>query len=447
MHWRELYQSKRTSAAEALAAVRSGDRVYIHQGCNHPDELIRALVARAGELRGVRILHLATMGDAPYTRPEFEGVFRHAAVFMGSNVRRAVQEGRADYIPVFLSEVEGLIERGEIGIDVALLQCAPPDAYGNLSLGTGIDCSLTAARFARRVIVEVNDQCPRTCGDTFLRLDQVHAIVECSHPLAEYHKTPAQQVHRAIARHIAELVPDGATLQLGIGAIPDSVLEYLRGHKDLGIHSEMVSDGVIDLIESGVINNARKTLHPRKVIAGFVLGTRRLFDFIHENPVFEFHPSRYVNDPFVIARNANMVAINSAVEVDITGQVCADSIGPLPFSGVGGQVDFVRGAARSQGGRPILSLPSTAKGGTVSRIVPVLKPGAGVVTSRADVHYVITEHGVAYLHGKTLGERAQALIAIAHPRFRDELSAYARQVGYLDKRIFAAPPGAALPGA
>lgn len=439
MHWTELYRSKLTSAAGALAAVQSGDLVFVHQGCNDPAVLIGALVERAHELRDVKLLHLATMGEAPYVRSEFEDSFRHAAVFIGSNVRRAVQEGRADYIPIFLSEVEDLIERGEIRVDVALLQCSPPDAHGFLSLGTAIDCALTAARQARRVIVEVNDQCPRTLGDTVLPVSRVDAIVECSHPLSEYHKTPAFEVHRAVARHIAEMIPDGATLQLGIGAIPDSVLEYLRDRKDLGVHSEMVSDGVIDLIEAGVINNERKTLHPRKVIAGFVLGTRRLFDFIHENPIFEFHPTRYTNDPFVIARNDNMVAINSALEVDITGQVCSDSIGPLPYSGVGGQVDFVRGAARSRGGRPIIALPSTAKGDTISRIVPALKPGAGVVTSRADVHYVATEYGVAYLHGKTLGQRAEALIAIAHPKFRDELSRYAREVGYLRRKVVPHP--------
>jgi 4-hydroxybutyrate CoA-transferase len=434
MKWTELYRSKLTTADRALEAVQSGQRVLIHQGCNEPEELVKALVNRGHELRDVEVIHMATMGSADYTRPEFEGHFRHSTFFIGGNVRQAVQEGRADYVPIFLHEIEGLFTSGAVPIDVALIQCSRPDDYGYLSLGTGIDVTLTAAKCARHVIAEVNDQCPRTLGDTFLHVSKVNAIVECSHPLAEMKPHEITDTHRAIARHIANLIPDGATLQTGIGGIPDAVLGFLGDRHDLGVHTEMFSDGLIDLIQAGVVNNEKKTLHPHKVIAGFVLGTRRLFDFIDDNPIFEFHPTHYVNDPFIIAQNDRMTSINSAIEVDITGQVCADSMGDLPYSGFGGQVDFIRGAAHSKGGLPIIALPATAKGGQVSRIVPMLQPAAGVVTSRADVHYVVTEFGVAYLHGKSLRQRAEALIAIAHPDFRDRLTAAAKEMGILEKR-------------
>ena len=354
-------------------------------------------------------------------------------------MRQAVQEGRADYIPIFLGEIEDLFRSGAMPIDVALIQCTPPDSYGYMSLGPSVDCSLTAAQCARHVIVEVNDQMPRTLGDTFLHVSHVDAFIETSHPLPEYRPGEITDLHRAIARNVASLIPDGATLQMGIGGIPDAVLGFLRDRKDLGIHTEMFSDGVMDLIEAGVINNEQKTIHPHKVIAGFVLGTKRLFDFIHNNPIFEFHPTAVHQRPVrIIAQNDRMVAINSAIEVDLTGQVCADSMGSTIYSGIGGQVDFIRGAARSKGGMPIIALPSTAKDGTVSRIVPTLRPGAGVVTSRGDVHYVVTEYGVAYLHGKNIRQRAEALIQIAHPEFRDELTDYARKV-----KLLAAMPAAA----
>jgi len=350
-------------------------------------------------------------------------------------VRQAVQQGRADYIPIFLSEIEGLFRSGALPLDVTLIQCAPPDDYGYMSLGAGVDIALTSAQYAKHVVVQVNDQAPRTLGDSFLHVSKADVIVEASHPLPEYRKSEVTDLHRAIARHVAGLIPDGATLQTGIGGIPDAVLAMLRDRKDLGVHTEMFSDGIIDLIQSGAINNERKTIHPHKVISGFVLGTKPLFDFIHDNPIFEFHPTSYANDPFIIAQNDRMVAINSAIEIDLTGQVCADSIGTLPFSGIGGQVDFMRGAARSKGGIPIIALPSTAKDGACSRIVATLKPGAGVVTSRGDVHYVVTEFGVAYLHGKTLRQRAEALIQIAHPKFQDALLAAARDFGYLERRL------------
>ncbi len=431
MTWRDDYDAKKKTAREALQAVRSGDRVWIQQGNATPQPLVDALVGRASVLRNVEVASMLTLGDAAYARPEYEGVFRHNALFLGSNVREAVQSGRADYTPVFLSEIEDLIAGGELPLDVALIQVAPPDRHGYMSFGVAVDCSLTAGRSAKFVIAEVNDQMPRTYGDCFLHVSEVDAVVETSRTLLEFEREPYTEVHRRIAENVAALVPDGATLQLGIGGIPDAVLTCLEGHRDLGIHSELVSDGVIPLIEKGIINGARKTIHVGKAVVGFVLGTKKLFDFLRDNPFFEFHPIRYVNDPFVVARNENMVAINSAIQVDLTGQVCSDSIGTRPYSGFGGQVDFLRGAARSKGGRPIIALPATAKDGTVSRIVPWPDAGTGVVTSRADVHYVVTEFGVASLHGKTLRERAEALIAIAHPRFREELYEYAAKAKYV----------------
>jgi len=429
MSWMEEYRARLKTADEALRVINSGQRVYVHQGCAEPEELVKAMVRRGHELWDVEVMHMATMGSADYTKPEFEGHFRHNTFFIGANVRQAEQEGRADYVPIFLHEIEDLFTSGAMPIDVALIQCCPPDHYGYMSLGTGIDVTLTVAKHARHLIVEVNDQCPRTLGDAFLHVSKADVIVEASHPLAEYKQQEITDLHRAIARHVANLIPDGATLQTGIGGIPDAVLLALADHKDLGVHTEMFSDGVIDLIKRGVINNEKKTLHPHKVISGFVLGTKPLFDFIHDNPIFEFHPTSYANDPFVIAQNDGMVAINSAIEVDLSGQVCSDSLGYVPYSGVGGQVDFIRGAARSKGGLPIIALLSTAKEGTVSRITPLLKAGAGVVTTRADVHYVATEFGVAYLHGKNLRQRAEALIEIAHPDFREELTTEAVRQG------------------
>jgi acyl-CoA hydrolase len=434
MNWSESYRSKLVSADEALKVVCSGNRVLIHQGCSEPEALVGALVRRAPELHDVEIIHMATMGTAEYAKREFQGVFRHNALFIGPNVRDAVQSGYADYTPVFLHEIEGLFESGAMPLDVVLMQCTPPDQYGFMSLGAGVDITLTAAKHARHVVVQVNDQAPRTFGDSFIHVSKAEFIVEASHALPELGRHCVKEEHRKIAERIASMIPEGATLQMGIGAIPDAVLPRLANHRDLGVHTEMFSDGIIPLIQSGVVNNERKTLHPHKVVAGFVLGTKPLFDFIDNNPVFEFHPTRYVNDPFVIARNDYMVAINSALEIDLTGQVCADSIGSVPYSGIGGQVDFIRGAARSKGGVPIIALPATAKGGTASRITPVLKPGAGVVTSRGDVHWVITEFGVVNLHGKNLRQRAEALIGIAHPSFQEELLRSARHIGLLDRR-------------
>jgi 4-hydroxybutyrate CoA-transferase len=438
MSWREEYRSRTMTAEEALGAVRSGGRVWVQSGVGTPSTLVQAMVARAGELRDVEVVHMMTLGSADYTRPEYEGRFRHRGLFLGANTRDAVAAGRADYTPIFLSEIEELMTTGAMPLDVVLMQVSPPDAHGFVSLGTTVDCTLTAARCASVVIAEVNDQMPRTHGNTFLHVSRISAIVETSRPLLELQSEPFTDVHLRVARNVASLIPDGATLQTGIGGIPEAVLTCLDDKRDLGIHSEMLSDSVIELMEAGIINGDRKSVKRGKAVAAFVLGTKRLFDFIHDNPSFSFHPIRYTNDPFVVAQNDRMVAINSALQVDLTGQVCADSLGTRPYSGFGGQLDFIRGAARSRGGVPIIALLSTARGGQVSRIVPMLEPGAGVVTSRADVHYVVTEYGIAYLHGKTLRERAEALIAIADPRFRAELEDFAVRAHYLDPKPAAA---------
>jgi len=414
--------------------VRSGDRVYIHPGCATPEPLAKALAARAPLLADVEVVHLLTFGEADYIRPEMEGHFRHLAFFIGGNVREAVNAGRADFVPIFLGEIERLFSSGAMKLDVALIQVSPPDEHGYCSLGVGVDTTLTAAKCARTVVAEVNRQMPRTLGDSFLHVSDIDYRVPTDRPLLELPRHPITDLHRAIGRHIAALIPDGATLQMGIGGIPDAVLFYLREKNDLGIHTEMFSDGIMELVKAGVINCERKTLHPHKIISSFVLGSRALFDFIHNNPLIEFHPTYYTNDPFIIARNDNMVAINSAVQVDLTGQVCSDSIGRCFYSGFGGQTDFIRGAARSQGGLPIIALPSTAKEGRVSRLVPMLDAGAGVVDTRADVHYVVTEYGVAHLFGKSVRERARALIQIAHPSFRDELRHWAVRFHYLPAR-------------
>ena len=433
MSWREEYRSKQMSADEALKAVQSGNRVWIQSSCGTPSVLVDALVARAPEVRDVEIIHMKTLGAADYTRPEYKGHFRHRGLFLGENVREAIADGRADYTPIFLSEIEALFETGQLPLDVVLMQVSPPDAHGFVSLGNTIDCTLTLVRYARIVIAEVNRQMPRTYGETSVHVSHISAIVESDRPLLELKAEQLTETHMGVGRNVASLIPDGATLQTGIGGIAQAVLCCLGGKHDLGIHTELIPDGVVDLMESGVINGERKTLHRGKAVLSFVLGTKRLSEFIHENPSFEFRPISYTNDPFVVAQNDRMVAINSALQVDITGQVCADSIGTRPYSGCGGQIDFIRGAARSKGGVPIIALPSTARHGKVSRIVPMLEPGAGVVTSRADVHYVVTEHGIAYLHGKTLRERAQALIAIADPQFRQELEDFALRAHYLER--------------
>lgn len=433
MPWDAEYKRKLMSERDALRCVESGMRVYIHPGCAEPETLVEALMERAPYVRDVEIVHLLTLGSAPYVAPEMAGHFRHDAMFIGGNVREAVNDGRADYTPIFLSEIEELFERNEMPLDVALIQISPPDGHGFCSFGVGVDTTLTAARCARYVVAQVNDQMPRTYGDSFIHVNQINAFVEVSRPLCELPQVPVTEMHRAIARNVATLIEDGSTLQMGIGAIPDSVLEFLHDRRDLGIHSELISDQVIPLIEAGVINGRRKTYLPRKVVVGFVLGTRRLFDFVDENPLIEFRPTAVTNDPQRIALNDNMVAINSALQIDLTGQVCSDSIGTYFYSGIGGQVDFLRGASRAKGGKPVIALPATAKGGTMSRIVPMLDPGAGVVTSRGLTHYVVTEFGIANLHGKNIRQRAEALINIAHPKFRNELYDYCERTKWLQR--------------
>jgi 4-hydroxybutyrate CoA-transferase len=433
MSWEIDYKKKLRTPDEALRCVQSGMRVYIQPGCAEPETLVDALIQRAPHVQDVEIVHMMTMGRAPYVAPEMAGHFRHNAVFIGGNVREAINEGRADYTPVYLSEIEELFESGAMPIDVALIEVSPPDSHGFCSFGVGVDTTLTAARLARYVVAQVNDQMPRTYGDSFIHVSKIDAIVESSRPLCAMKRAEITDMQAAIARNVASLIEDGAVIQTGIGGIPDAVLPLLMDRKDLGVHSELVSDGVIPLIDAGVITGARKNFKPRKIILGFALGTENLFNYVDNNPIFEFHPTAYTNDPALIARNDKMVAINSALQVDLTGQVCSDSIGTYFYSGIGGQVDFLRGASRSKGGKPIIALSSTAKNGTISRITPMLAPGAGVVTSRGLIRYVVTEYGVAYLHGKSIRERAQALIEIAHPKFRDELYEYCERTKWLQR--------------
>ena len=403
-----------------MSVVRSHDRVFVHTAAAAPQSLVAALTARSPELHGVEMTHLHTEGAAPYVDAAHRGHFHTTSLFVGANVRGAVAEGDADYVPVFLSEVPALFRRGILPLDVALVQLSPPDAHGFCSLGVSVDASRAAVQCATRVVAEINPRMPRTHGDGIVHVDRIDLAVAVDAALPEHRGVPADAVCTAIARHVAALIEDGATLQLGIGAIPDAVLGALDGHRDLGLHTEMFSDGVVTLVERGVITGARKTVHPGKLVATFVLGTQRLYDFVHDNPQVAMLGADYVNDTAVIRRNPKVTAVNSAIEVDLTGQVCADSIGTRQYSGVGGQMDFIRGASLSEGGRPIIALPSTTSGGA-SRIVAMLQPGAGVVTTRAHVHHVVTEYGVAQLYGRSLRQRARALVAIAHPDHREAL--------------------------
>jgi len=428
MAWMEIYRSRVTSAEEAVRVVSSGDHVWLHAGCNNPEELVRALVGRSDELEDVEVTHLLTFGAADHVDPRHEKTFRHRSLFVGRNVREAVADGRADFVPVFLSEIPDLIRNGTIPVDVALIQVSPPDEHGFCSYGVGVECTKAAAESAKTVVALVNRQMPRSLGDAFIHVSRLTHVIEIDRPLVELPRvSEMSDVARAIGRNVADLIENGSTLQMGIGEIPDAVLLFLKDKRDLGVHTEMFSDGVVELFESGVITGEAKTLHKGKLISSFVLGSKQTFAFLDNNSFVEFHPTDYVNDPFVIAQNDKMVAINSAIAVDITGQVCADSMGRSIYSGFGGQVDFIRGAARSRGGKPIIALRSTARDGTISRIVDVLAEGAGVVTTRADVHYVVTEFGVANLHGRSLRERATALIDCAHPDFRESLRSAARK--------------------
>ncbi len=430
MPWIDDYKAKIVDADEAVKVVENGNRVYVSGNAATPYPLLEALAKRRDELSGVELTHVLLLGEDPLARPEMEGHFRHNSLFVGPADRAAVNEGRADYIPIFLYEIPKLFRSDQMNTDVAFIHTSPPDEHGFMSFGVECLVSKVAAETARTIVALVNDRMPRTLGDSFIHVSSIDSVVQVSQELPELARKESTELEKKVASYIGGLVEDRATLQLGIGGIPDAVLRELRGKRDLGIHTEMISDGVMELIEAGVITGAHKTLHPGKVVSTFVLGTGKLYDFVDNNPILELHPVNHTNDPFIIAQNERMTAINSAIEVDITGQICADSIGTRIYSGFGGQVDFIRGAARSVGGKPIIALPSTAKRDTVSRIVSHLKLGSGVVTTRADVHYVVTEYGVAYLHGKNLRERAEALIGIAHPMFREELlqSAWERRL-------------------
>lgn len=436
MDWTSVYKSRIVTADEAVQCVKSGDRIFLTGNVSVPQKTLAALVKYAPNLQNVEICQALTIGSADYVNPDMEGHLRVNTLFISHNVRRAVQEGRADFTPVLLSEFPLLFKQGVLPVDVAMIHVSPPDEHGFCSLGVEVGLTKSPAESAKTIIAEVNQQMPRTLGDSFIHVSRLSYLVPVDYPIPEMPMSEEgnSEVVEKIAGYISELIPDGATMQLGIGAIPDAVLKYLHHKKDLGVHSELFSDGVIDLVNEGVLTNARKTLHPGKIIAGFMLGTQNLYKWADDNPLIEFHRTEYVNDPFVIAQNERMVAINSAIEVDLTGQVCADSIGPKLYSGVGGQLDFIYGASRSKGGVPIIALPSTTtlKDGTlVTRIAAMLKPGAGVVTSRNHVRYVVTEYGVADLYGKTIRQRAQQLIRIAHPHFRVELSKQARELHYI----------------
>jgi acyl-CoA hydrolase/GNAT superfamily N-acetyltransferase len=433
--WQEKYKTQIMTAPDAVRKIRPGQRIFIGTGCAEPLELVTALTKRAYDLPDTEILHLLTFGDAPYAHKELAQYFRVNSFFIAENVRNIIQEGLGDYTPINLSDVPRLFNSGQLPLDVALIQVTPPDERGMCSLGVSVDIVKSATENASLVIAQVNAQMPRTLGDSFLHVYDIDILVPADAPILEVKPAEVNETTRHIAENVSALIEDGATLEIGIGRIPQALVSCLKDKKDLGIHTEMISDEVVELIQAGIVTGARKTLDRGKVVTSFCLGTRKLYDFVHNNPTFAFHPTEYVNDPFVIHQQHKMVAINTALEIDLTGQVCSDSIGSKFFSGVGGQVDFNRGAAKAPGGKAIIALPSTAKDGTVSRIVVHLSQGAGVVTTRAGVHYVVTEYGTAYLHGKSVQERALALISIAHPKFRADLLRAAIDAKYLSTEM------------
>ena len=435
MDWKTRYKDRVVSAQEAVEVVKSHHRLFLTGNVSVPYKLLDALVKKAPALEDVEICQALTVGAPAYVGPEMEGHLRVNTMFISGNIRSAVQSGRADFTPVMLSEFPYLFKNGHLPLDVAMIHVSLPDEHGFCSLGVEVGLTKTAAESAKIIIAEVNEQMPRTLGDAFIHVSRLHHIVPVDYPIAEMSMgdgNPSPEIEK-MAEYIAEMIPDGATMQMGIGAVPDAVLKYLYDKKDLGVHTELFSDGVIDLVEAGVLTSAAKTLHQGKILAGFILGSKRLYDWVHDNPLIEMRRTEYVNDPFVIAQNEKMVAINSAIEIDLTGQVCADSIGPKLYSGVGGQLDFVYGASRSKGGVPIIALPSdttTRTGKRFTRIVGMLKHGAGVVTTRNHIRYVVTEYGVADLYGKTIRQRAQSLIGIAHPDFREDLKKQAHELNY-----------------
>lgn len=435
MDWNKIYQSRVTTAEEAVTSIKSGNRIFMTGNVSVPQKLLGALVRYAPNVKNVEICQALSIGPADYVTPGLEEHLRVNTLFISANVRKAVQEGRADFTPVLLSEFPLLFKNKVLPVDVALIHVSPPDEHGFCSLGVEVGLTKSPAESAKIIIAEVNDQMPRTLGDSFLHVSRLTHIVPVSYPIVEMPMAEeGDKTAERIAGYVADLIPDGATMQMGIGGIPDAVLKFLFHKKDLGVHSEMISDGVIDLVEAGVLTNARKTIHAGKIVVGFILGSQRLYSWVDDNPLCEFHRTEYVNDPFVIAQNDRMVAINSAIEVDLTGQVCADSIGPKFFSGIGGQLDFIYGASRSKGGVPIIAMPSAnvMKDGTMlSKIVTTLKPGAGVVTGRNHVHYIVTEYGVADLYGKSIRQRVKALVGISHPDFRADLEKQAKELHWI----------------
>jgi len=429
MSWNERIISPEAAAGKVL----SGQRVFLTGNCSTPQKFLAALRDRYQQLHSVEIVQVLDLGAGNFITADMADHIRINSLFLSGKVRNIVGAGLADFTPVFLSDIPNLFTSGRLVLDLAVIHVSPPDEHGYCSYGIEVGVTKSAAESAGLVIAEVNPNMPRSLGDSFIHVSQIDYFVEVDYELPEIYPDPPSPVQDKIASYIAELVPDAATLQTGIGGIPDAVLRRLTHHKNLGVHSELFSDGVMEMIEAGVITNASKSLHTGKVVAGFVLGTRKLYRYVHDNPIFELHPTEYVNDPYVIAKNDRMISINSALEVDLTGQVCADSIGTKFYSGVGGQVDFVRGASRSKGGKSFIALPSTAKNDTISRITTVLKLGAGVTTSRNDVHYIATEYGVADLYGRSISERVQSLVNIAHPKFREQLLAYAREQNYIGR--------------
>jgi 4-hydroxybutyrate CoA-transferase len=419
------------SAAEAVAGIRSGEQVYVHAAAATPSVLLDALVARAPELTDVKVVHLHIEGPGPHLAPEMAGHFYHRALFIGPNARKAVNEGRAEYIPTFLSDIPTLFRRGIIPLDAVLINVSPPDRHGFCSMGTSVVALPSAIRSARTVIAQLNSRMPRTLGDSFVHVDDIDLAVEVEVPPYAHEYGQPDDIELRIGGFVADLVPDGATIQMGIGAIPAAVAQGLSDKRDLGVHTEMMTDVVLGLVEAGVITGAAKEINAGKIVTTFMLGSERLYEWAHDNPMVEMRPVEYTNDTAVIRRFRRMVAINSAIEIDLTGQVCADSIGSRMYSGVGGQMDFIRGAALADEGRAIIALPSTASGDTISRIVPYLRQGAGVVTTRAHVETIVTEWGVAEMHGRSVPERARQLIGIADPRFRDDLAREAKRANYL----------------
>ena len=421
MNWTNIYKEKLVSPAEAISKINSGDRIVTSHACAEPKVLVDSLVENKEKFNDLEIVHMLAMGKAEYAQKEMEDHFKHNAIFAGGTTRKSVQEGTADFTTCYFHQVPDLFKEGFLPVDVAMIQVTPPDAHGNCSVGISVDYTKPAAENAKLVIAQVNNKMPRTMGDSFIHISDIDYIVEHNEEIIELQPPKIGDVEREIGKNCATLVEDGSTLQLGIGAIPDAALLFLQDKKDLGIHSEMISDGVLDLINKGVITNKAKTLHKGKSVVTFLMGTKKLYDYVNDNPSVEFYPVDYVNNPIVIGQNEKMVAINSCIQIDFTGQICSESIGKKQISGVGGQVDFVRGASFSKGGKSIIAIPSTAAKGRVSRIVPTLDHGAVVTTSRNDVDYVVTEYGVARLKGKTLKERARDLIKISHPDFREGL--------------------------